>query len=109
MGSGFADRLRDAMIAADVQGAEELAKRCRVPLLTVERWLQTEGEALTLREGISLRRVLKVRPIWLLDGDGPMLSLEKEPQFGVVAQLVARMPQHQVIEWIDIGEFLSRR
>ena len=99
MATGFSERLRDSMIARDISCTEELAVRCRLPISIVDRWLKTEGESMTLRECLTLRRVLGVRGEWLLDAVGSMVSLQHRRCIAEAVSLMEGLPA-------DKAEFL---
>lgn len=108
MGVGFSERLRDAMIAADVANAEELARRCGVPALRVQDWLASEGECMTLREAIAVKYVLGKRPEYLLDGGESMLSVRAMPQAREVLEIMGSLRPRRLEYWKDIGRRLTK-
>ena len=123
MATGFKERLSDVCITRGIscctgclqtpttecQFAEELAKRCGCPVETVRGWLATDGENMTLREAQVLERTVGVRPSWLLDASGAMVSMDRDPTIRNVIRLARKLPSGGVTEWIDIGEFLTQR
>lgn len=107
MGTGFDERLKIAMIAADVGGIEELARRCRVPESIVEGWRASNGESLSLRQAIALKRALNVRPQWLMDGGHSMLSVRELAAVREAIAVAEMLERDQREVWLRIGRNMA--
>lgn len=108
MGTGFAERLWDAMRAAGVFTLEDLSRRAGIPLWVMQDWIAESGETMTLRHCIALRKVLHVRGEWLLDGAGSMGSLQSNSRIADVASKIEQMrPENRRIFFALISKMLQ--
>lgn len=103
MGVGFGERLTAAMVAADVLNAEDLARRCRMPETVVRGWIESGGESMSVREALTLRKVLHVRAEWLLDGAGTMVSIQGRPGITEALRVAEKLSPDKAAYWLRIG------
>lgn len=92
----FAERLRDASLAAGLQPAD-LAKRIGVSKATIYRWLQSnEAPSIDGRVCIKLSNTLRVSVRYLLLGDGePALRMSVTPEESALIEGYRRMPDQR--------------
>ena len=87
----------------------ELAQRCGFDLAVVRRWIDTDGEEMTVRELLTLQRVIRTRGEFLLDGKGPVLPLALCPLTVQMVLLLDSMSQNAARIWLRYGRRLQGR
>lgn len=107
--SGFAGRLHAAQTAAGVVSPAELARKCGVTLETVEGWIASDGDTVSGRQLMLLRKALRVRAPWLMNGEGPVAgnALNTEDEATALAILQA-IPRPKLRFWFGTGRRLAR-
>jgi len=105
---GFGERLHDAMLAAGIESGAELARRCGVTLAVVTGWLASDGESVSGRQLMVLRRVLRVRSSWLMDGEQPLSRRSSDSQEEAEAlALLQSLDARKRRLWLGIGRDMT--
>ncbi len=101
------DRIRDAMIAAGIEGVGDLARRLGLPRQTVHRWLQGSIKNMTYENLFRLADLLNVSARWLAVGDvDPSKYIVKDEQEVEMMAIIRDMSHHTRTQWLAIGRSL---
>lgn len=102
----FSKRIRAAMLAAGIETAEQLAKRCEVERSVAEGWLRLEDATLPGVELVRVARRLRVRVQWLTEGAVPM---RLPPDFERVILILDGLAPAQMKRWLKDGLKMTGR
>jgi transcriptional regulator with XRE-family HTH domain len=94
------------MLAAGMSTPAQLAKRCGVSRQAAGRWLAMAEAEIPATRLLDIANRLKVRALWLIDGDGPMQPM---PEVERIRVLMEKLSKKQCEAWLRFGERMASR
>ena len=102
--TSFTERLHDAMVRQGLRGPVQLGLKLGVNKQTASKWINGETRILSAVDLFKIADGLKVRPRWLLTGDGPMDNIQRPSAEEQQALEVYRtLPPHWREDWVADG------
>jgi transcriptional regulator with XRE-family HTH domain len=94
------------MLAAGMSTPAQLAKRCGVSRQAATRWLAMAEAEIPATRLFAVAERLRVRPTWLVAGEGPMQPM---PEVRRVRAVLEKLSKKQCEAWLRFGERMASR